>query len=190
VLVDEVYLEALFSNEWRSAFHLGNHFVTTSSLTKAYGLSGLRCGWVLADLPLAQAMWHLNDFYGVNAAHPAERLSVVALGHLTRIAARYKELLDANRRIVHDFLDSRPELQVAKQASGTVLFPRLRARSVEAFCRLLREKYETSVVPGHFFESPEHFRMFLGAEAPALKEGLNRMASALDEFSASMMATM
>jgi aspartate/methionine/tyrosine aminotransferase len=79
VLVDEVYLETRYSAPWRSAFHLGDHFVTTSSLTKAYGLAGLRCGWVLAEPALAQAMWRLNDFYGVNAAHPGERLSVIRI---------------------------------------------------------------------------------------------------------------
>ena len=42
VLVDEVYLETLFDYSWRSAFHLGANFVATSSLTKAYGLSGIR----------------------------------------------------------------------------------------------------------------------------------------------------
>jgi aspartate/methionine/tyrosine aminotransferase len=71
VLVDEVYLEACYSSPWRSAFYLGNQFITTSSLTKAYGLAGLRCGWVLAEPELAKAMWRINDLYGVNAAHPA-----------------------------------------------------------------------------------------------------------------------
>src|SRR5215471_9003925 len=46
VLVDEVYLELLFDRPFRSAFHLGENFLVTSSLTKAYGLSGLRCGWI------------------------------------------------------------------------------------------------------------------------------------------------
>ena len=182
VLVDEVYLESLYSTPWRSAFHLGNHFITTSSLTKAYGLAGLRCGWALAEPELARAMWRLNDFYGVNAAHPAERLSVIALRHLPEIAARSRDLLAANRPLLHTFLDSRPELQVAKQSNGTVLFPRLGKGNVENFCLLLREKYETSVVPGGFFESPEHFRIFAGAQTAALKEGLQRVASALDEL--------
>ena len=48
VLVDEVYLgDAFWPSRLQTAFHLGDHFVVTSSLTKAYGLSGLRCGWIL-----------------------------------------------------------------------------------------------------------------------------------------------
>jgi len=181
VLVDEVYLEARYSTDWRSAFHLGGHFIATSSLTKAYGLSGLRCGWVLAEPDLARAMWHIHDLYGVIAAHPAERLSVIALHHLPEIAARYKKLLETNRPIVERFLDSRSDLQVARQPFGTVLFPRLREGNTDSFCQLLRQKYETTVVPGKFFEAPEHFRMFLAADTAMLTEGLNRLGAALDE---------
>ncbi|MCA1636460.1 MAG: pyridoxal phosphate-dependent aminotransferase, partial [Acidobacteria bacterium] len=60
VLVDEVYLDAMFERAPPSAFHLGEEFITTNSLTKVYGLSGLRCGWVLAAPELAQRMWLLN----------------------------------------------------------------------------------------------------------------------------------
>ena len=79
VLVDEVYLEVCFDSPGQSAFHLGPNFIATSSLTKAYGLSGLRCGWILAAPALAERMWRLNDLFGVMPAHPAELISVVAL---------------------------------------------------------------------------------------------------------------
>jgi aspartate/methionine/tyrosine aminotransferase len=184
VLVDEVYLETLYSSDWRSAFHLGSHFIATSSLTKAYGLSGLRCGWVLAEPSLARAMWHIHDLYGVIAAHPAERLSVIALKHLPEIAARYKKLLATNRPLVERFLDSNAGLQSARQPFGTVIFPRLGDGNADSFCRLLREKYDTSVVPGKFFEMPDHFRMFLGADTEILNEGLKRLASALEDLRA------
>jgi aspartate/methionine/tyrosine aminotransferase len=65
VLVDEVYLEACFDSPWKSAFLLGPNFVVTSSLTKGYGLSGLRCGWIFAAKPLAERMWRLNDLFGL-----------------------------------------------------------------------------------------------------------------------------
>src|SRR5580692_2556093 len=57
VLVDEVYLEACFDSPWQTAYSLGPNFVATSSLTKAYGLTGLRCGWIFAAKPLAERMW-------------------------------------------------------------------------------------------------------------------------------------
>ena len=78
VLVDEVYLEMLFQDSPASAFHLGPEFVATSSLTKAYGLSGLRCGWIFAEADLAERMWRLNDLFAATPVHVGERLSVMA----------------------------------------------------------------------------------------------------------------
>ena len=182
VLIDEVYLEALFDRAPRSAFHLGPQFVTTSSLTKAYGLSGLRCGWVLAEPELARRMWRLNDLFGNIPAHPAERLSVVALEKLDRIASRAQALIEKNRVVLNRFLDSRDDLDVIRPGVGTTVAPRLRVGKVGDLCSLLREKYETVVVPGSFFEMPEHFRVGIGCDAAMLAEGLTRLAAALDEM--------
>lgn len=180
VLVDEIYLETEYGAPWRSSFHLGNHFIATSSLTKAYGLSGLRCGWVLAEPDLARAMWHINDLHGVNAAYPAELLSVIALRHLAEIGAPYQRRLEANRQIAYGWLDERPEMRVARPPIGTTLFPRLWGDNAESFCDRLRDQYEVSVVPGRFFEAPAHFRMFLGADTPLFTEALGRIGAALD----------
>ena len=181
VLVDEVYLDACFDPTARSAFHLGENFIITSSLTKAFGLSGLRCGWVLASPPLAERMWRINDLYGVIPAHVAELLSVIALDHLDKIADYARTRLQTNRPILQRFLDSRHDL-AAIPAGGTTAFPELASGKVDALCRLLREKYESSVVPGRFFEMPNHFRIGIGGKTELLQEGLRRLGHALDEL--------
>src|ERR1051326_731261 len=77
VMVDEVYREMLFESAPQSSFQIDpERFIVTNSLTKAYGLSGLRCGWVLAPLELARRMFRINDLHGATLAHPAELLSV------------------------------------------------------------------------------------------------------------------
>lgn len=182
VLVDEVYLEACFDSPWKPAYHLGSNFVTTSSLTKAYGLSGLRCGWVLAAPPLAERMWRLNDLFGVTAAHPAELLSVIALDQLSKITARAREILTTNRALLKKLIDSRKDLLTIWPEAGTIAFPQLTTGPAEAFCQLLREKYETSVVPGRFFDAPEHFRIGVGGDTENVREGLSRVAAALDDL--------
>ena len=186
VLVDEAYLEMLFHKKAPFAFPIGgkndNPFIVTNSLTKTYGLSGLRCGWILASPDLAQRIWRLNDLFGVNAPHPAERLSVVALDHLKQFGERAKKLLEVNRTLLHSFLDSRTDLECFRPPSGTIVFPRLIHGEPEAFFKLLREKYETSVVPGRFFEMPRHFRIGIGGETASLREGLERLSAALNEF--------
>ena len=185
VLVDEVYLEMLAVQDTpapvRSAYLLGPEFVVTSSLTKAYGLSGLRCGWILAEPDLAQRMWRLNDLFANIPAHPAERLSVVALERLDRIAARSRALLATNRALLDQFLAARDDLQVVCPPCGTIVFPRLPFDS-QKFCERLREKYETSVVPGRFFEMPQHIRIGIGGDTAEVAEGLTRLGACFDEF--------
>ena len=181
VLVDEVYMETLFEAQPRTSFHLGEEFVVTSSLTKAFGLSGLRCGWILAQRELAKRMWLLNDLFAATAVHAGERLSVVAMQQLEGIGERAKQLLDRNRQILNDFLDTRDDLEVVRPEFGTVMFPRVRHGTSEKLCELLREKYETSVVPGVFFEMPAHFRIGIAGNTDLLSEGLTRLGLAMDE---------
>jgi len=182
VLVGEVYLDAAFELAPRSAFHLGPEFISSNSLTKVYGLSGLRCGWILAAPDIIERIWRLNDLFGVIPAHAAERLSVISLAHLDRIRSRSRSLVEANREALNRFLELRDDLESARLDFGTVAFPRLKRGSVEQLCKLLREKYETTVVPGRYFEMPQHFRVGIGGDSAALAEGLARIGAALDEF--------
>jgi len=184
VLVDEVYLEAVFERPWQSAFHLGPNFVITNSLTKAYGLSGIRCGWVLAEPELAHRMWQIVDFtYGSNV-HPAEQIAVIALDNLGRIRGRAQRLLETNRVLVNQFLASRNDLDCEPSQFGTTVFPRLRRGRVSEFATLLRERFETSVVPGEFFEQPQHFRLGFCGETETVRAGLERVNDALDAYAA------
>jgi aspartate/methionine/tyrosine aminotransferase len=180
VLVDEVYLEALFREGPVSAVHLGPEFVATSSLTKGYGLSGLRCGWVLAEPELVQRLWRLKDIFDGVGPHPTERMSVMALQQLPQISERAKNILDSNRAALNDFLDSREDLAAVRTESGTTSFPFLHRGSVEALCNLLYEKYETAIVPGRFFEMPQHVRIGICCEPDTFKAGLERLGAALD----------
>lgn len=182
ILVDEVYLDAMFESAPRSAFHLGTEFITTSSLTKVYGLSGLRCGWILAEAETAEKLWRLNDLFGVIPAHTAERLSLIALKNLDQVASNARRLLETNSLVLNRFLSARDDLECMKHEYGTVSFPRWKQGSADALCSLLAEKYETSVVPGRFFEMPEHFRIGIGCETATLTEGLERLGAALDEM--------
>jgi aspartate/methionine/tyrosine aminotransferase len=127
-------------------------------------------------------MWRLNDVFGNIPAHMAELASVIALGELPRILEKVKARLDANRAALWKFLNSREELEVFKPPFGTVVFPRLKRGSVDQMCDLLRTKYETTVVPGKFFDMPDHFRIGIGGDLDPLEEGLRRLGLTLDEL--------
>lgn len=183
VLVDEVYLESLWENRPKPSIHLGDHFIVTSSLTKAYGLSGVRCGWILAEPNLARQIWRINDLFAATPAHPAELISVIALDNLDRVAARARKIVDTNQQAACEILAGRDDLKLVMSGMGTTLFPKLLSGKVDDFDHMLRAKCETGVVPGRFFEMPEHFRIGLGGDTAMTQEALERLAKALDQFS-------
>jgi aspartate/methionine/tyrosine aminotransferase len=182
VLVDEVYLEVLHHPPVPTSFHLGEQFVVTSSLTKAYGLSGLRCGWIIAEPALAERMWKLNDLFASNHVHIAELLSVFAIEQLGKISRRADAILDANRAALAAALAEHPALEITIPPLGTTAFPQLRNGDTHTFCDFLRDKYETTVVPGTYFERPQRFRIGLGGDTEMTREGLTRLAAALHEW--------
>lgn len=182
VIVDEVYLDALWEPAPRTAFHLGERFVSTNSLTKVYGLNGLRCGWVLAEPALAERMWRLTELFNNIGVHAAERLSLAAFQNLDSIAARSRTLLDANTSVLNAFYAAHPQLRAMEHAYGTVSFPRVVDGDADALCALLADRYETAVVPGRFFGMPGHLRIGLGIDPATFAEGLDRLARARDDL--------
>ena len=184
ILVDEVYLDAVYENTPRTSFHLGPQFVVTGSLTKVYGLSGLRCGWILAPPDLVRAMWHLNNILGSTPVHPGELLSLAAFHQLDQIREKWRAVVDADRGLLTDFLNQESRISAVRTRFGTTSFLHLRDGDVEKFLMLLREDFETSAVPGRFFGGRNHFRIGMGVNAEMFGEGLKRIRAALDSSKA------
>jgi aspartate/methionine/tyrosine aminotransferase len=179
VLADEVYLDAVYSNPPKTSYHLGPEFVVTTSLTKVYGLGGLRCGWILAQPELARALWRLNDLFASTLAHPAELLSVAALENLQPIRERSRKIVEADRALLQDFLANQNGVSAPHTDFGTTAILRLTNGNVEDFLARLRAEYETSAVPGHFFGLPHHFRIGMGVDTEMFREGLQRIGRVL-----------
>jgi aspartate/methionine/tyrosine aminotransferase len=182
VLVDEVYLDAVYEGTPRTSFHLGPQFLVTSSLTKVYGVSGLRCGWILAQPDLAWKMKRLNDLYSATAVYPGELLSVAAFQHLDVLRERARRIVDADRKLLRSFLKQEPAVSAVETTWGTTAFLRLshgRDSNADAFLERLQSEFDTSAVPGRFFEMPDHFRIGMGVNTEMFAEGLNRIGRAL-----------
>jgi hypothetical protein len=181
VLVDEVYLDAAVPPR-RSAVHFGSEFVITNSLTKVYGLSGLRCGWIFAEPDLAERMWRLNDLFGVNQAHPAERLACIAFDHIDEVIGDTPAMLDRNRRLFNDFVETRADLYCMPSEHGITAFPRWSGGDTQRLYDHMCDHYDAAVVPGHWFEMPDHFRVGFGLPTEDFEEGLKRLGAALDDL--------
>jgi aspartate/methionine/tyrosine aminotransferase len=179
VIVDEVYRD-VSPAAGPAIATLNDVFVTTNSLTKSYGLSSLRCGWVIASDDLTYRVRRVRDVVDGTGSIVAERMATIAFAHLDALASRAHAILTRNKAVVDAFLGTRRELRWAPSA-GTVVFPAIEGvDDVSAFVdRLLRER-ETAIVPGRFFEAPGRFRLGYGGDTERLRGGLERLAAALD----------
>jgi len=180
VLADEVYLDAVAGTAPPAAATLSPRIITTASLTKAYGLAGLRCGWALADTNICEEIRRARDLVDGTGSVLAERAAAIAFDALPLLAARARAILAPNFERFDAFMAGQSALEWVVPAGGTVAFPRLRATgSADAFADRLLRDFDTAVVPGRFFEAPAHFRVALGIPAGVLERGLGAIARAL-----------
>ncbi len=181
VLVDEVYLDAALDASCPPAATLGPAFVSTSSLTKVYGLSGLRCGWALAAPEVAEEIRRVRDLTEGVGSVVAERASTVAFEHLARLRDHARAVLKRNHETFERFMAATPALEWVRPQGGTVAFPRLRSgEPADALAGRLLRKHDTAVVPGRFFECPSHVRIALGIAPDVLERGLAALSAALE----------
>jgi len=174
VLVDEVYKD-VSGDASPPAAARGDVFVTTSSLTKSYGLSSLRAGWVLASEALTYRVRRARDVVDGTGPIVAERLAVVAFDHLASLAARAQAILARNKALADDFLAAHPQLEWVP-SPGTIVFPRLRGvEDATPFVGRLMTEYGTAVGPGYFFDAPAHFRLGYGGDTEKIRGGLARL---------------
>jgi aspartate/methionine/tyrosine aminotransferase len=180
LLVDEVYRDILFEQAPPSAAHLGEAAIATGSLTKSYGLGGLRCGWILCEKSLAERMRRMNDLMGVMGPRPAEMLGGAAFRSLPLLAARTRSLIDPNLRLVHRFLEDHADLlECVVPSRSMTVFPRLKTGgSADELHDRLRAR-ETSIVPGRFFDAPSHFRLGFGVSSQDVSTGLRHLSEVL-----------
>lgn len=184
VLVDEVYLDSIHGRDLESSVTLSPTFISTSSLTKAYGLSGLRAGWALSDAQTSEKIRRVRDLVDGVGSFPSELLAHLAFGNLPALRARARSILEPNLTRLTTFMEDRDEVEWVPPAGGSVGFPRIKGLDdASDFVRILREEFDTGVVPGAFFEAPAHFRIALGGRGEILEEGLHRLGKALDRVS-------
>jgi aspartate/methionine/tyrosine aminotransferase len=140
--------------------------VSLAGLSKAFGLPGLRCGWLAcADPALIAQFQAFKDYTTICASAPGEVLSIVALRARERILARCQNLVRANLGLARDFFTQRPaSFHWLEPAGGSIAFPRwLGVGTADEFAESCLARRGVMVVPGSMFAFPgEHFRVGLG----------------------------
>lgn len=180
LVVDEVYQEFLPPGEDRTAFDLAPNVVVISSLTKVYGLGGLRRGWALASGGLAGDLLRLRDYVFNEEVYLEEQISARLLRRLDDMRRRAAPFLEENRARMRRFLEEEGRMSWVEPRGGVVCFPRLKKGDGRSLEKVLREKFDTGIVPGDFFGEPGHVRVGYGVPGDVLEQGLRNIRLALD----------
>ena len=180
VLIDEIYLEFQEEKDRQTAFSLGPNVVIASSLTKVFGLAGLRCGWLLAPVSLVRKIHQLRDHINVEEVFIGEQISAQLIPHLDVLRKKIRPFVEQNRSLVKNFVEGEEKLSWVEPDPGLICFPRIETGlDGDQFIQHLLGEYDTVVVPGRFFEEPRHFRLGYGIPSQLLSRGLDNIREAL-----------
>lgn len=177
LLCDEVYRDD--ANDMPSASDLYEKGIATGSLSKMYGLAGLRTGWIKGAAEVIEAVDTLRDYTIISTGPMTERLSAVALKHKEQLLARPQRVLAENKAAICEWLERTPYYQVVLPERGSVCFLKLPAGiESKAFARELLEKTGIFFVPGACFGKEGYLRFGLGKT----HEDLPSVLDLLDSF--------
>jgi hypothetical protein len=183
LIVDEVYLDAahvcLNEPRWTAAA-FGDNVIVTSSLTKVYGLGGLRAGWLIASPRTIEKAHDIVDLLHADNPAPVADLAAHAFANLHRLEERYRRQHATGRRVFLEWLNDEERLGTYPNHGALFECVRLPAgiHSLDLNDRLVSE-VQTQIVPGTFFGLDDHIRIGLAAPPDHLAEGLRRISRVL-----------
>jgi aspartate/methionine/tyrosine aminotransferase len=186
LLVDETYREMTFDEPLPVAASLGPSAISVSSLSKTYGLPGIRIGWLVTrDRGLRDRFLAAKEQILISGSLVDETIALGALRRRPAWLPAIRERIDDAFTMTAEWLDGHERLEWIPPRGGVVGFPRIRPGAgvdIDAFYRILFEEHGTIVGPGHWFEQPRsHFRLGYGWPTLAeLGEGLEAIDAALD----------
>ncbi len=189
LVVDEAYREILFDEDPPGCAARGRQAtVSTSSLTKVYGLSPLRVGWAIGPPGVLAHALRIHDNLGVNHPYLTEAIGARILADSERMAAwraRVRARVDANREALRAFLERHPRFEGACPPDGILAFPRFlgtpRLPDAQALCEGARRDARVVLVPGRFFGRPEHVRIGVGGPEDQIVRALETLARYLSD---------
>ncbi|MBI3097843.1 MAG: aminotransferase class I/II-fold pyridoxal phosphate-dependent enzyme [Planctomycetes bacterium] len=183
VLCGEAYGDYTFGEPITPACKFGEHMISIKTLSKTYGLGGIRMGWLLADEPHIARFRQVYDYLNVVNAVPTEQIALAAFQNLDALRERTAKIVNENLPILREWVDTREDVQWVPPDGGTICFLRLLyGISSWELMRLLKTKYDTLVVPGDFFWAKGFIRVGFGGDTEMLRKGLENLGKALDEI--------
>ena len=187
LLVDETYRDLNFGIQLPLAATLSDRAISVSSVSKAFGLPGIRIGWVITKNKKLQEMFLAakEQIFLCNSVVD-EEIAYQFLKQKSQYLPSIQQKITANFEILKSWMKHQPHLEWVTPEAGVTCFPRLKKEiriHTEAFYHTLYHTYKTLVGPGHWFDMDKRY-MRIGYGWPskeALFKGLENITQALDE---------
>jgi len=185
LISDEIYRGAEMDGvETHTAWGRAERVIVTSGLSKAFGLPGLRIGWIVSTPAMVEALWGVHDYTTIAPGAISDRLAQIALEprRRERLLARTRGIIRTNYPQLEKWIRSRSEhLSVVPPDAGAIAFVRYDyAVNSTRLMERLRDEQGVLVVPGDHFEMDGYFRIGFGSEPELLAGALERIGALLD----------
>jgi aspartate/methionine/tyrosine aminotransferase len=188
VLSDEVYRGAeLVEEETPSMWGRYERAIVTSGLSKAYGLPGLRIGWIVAPPAFVASTWSYHDYTTIAPGALSDRLARVALNPARRpaILARTRRIVRENLPVIEQWLGAHaPMFSWMAPRAGAIVYVRYNySINSTALVTRLRNEQSVLIVPGDHFGMDGYLRLGFGERPDYLRTGLDRLHGLLSSLS-------
>lgn len=188
VLDDEIYRGAeREADDTPTVWGRTERAIVTSGLSKAYGLPGLRIGWIAAPAALIEELWGVHDYTTIAPGAINDRLARVALApdRRTSLLRRTRTIIRENYPLVRDWIDAHPGLSHVPPEAGAIVFVRYsQPIGSTDLVERLRTEHGVLVVPGDHFQMDGYLRIGFGSDREHLTAGLMRTGNLLDSLAA------
>jgi len=184
LLADEVYIGAERDGVTTPSFW-GSYdkLIVVNGLSKAYGLPGLRIGWLIAPPTFAAEAWARNDYLTIGPPGTSDHLAALALDPAVRarILARTRGILQANYPVLERWLESLGDgLRWVAPRAGAICYVGYRGQiSSTDLVEQVRARHNVLLCPGDHFGTPRHIRFGFGNEPAELEAALAETAGGL-----------
>ena len=180
LLADEVYLGAEIDRpRTKSFWGMGSRVIVTSGLSKAYGIPGVRVGWMVGDPALVAACWSQHDYITIGPNKMSDRIAQIAVepSNRERCYARTREILRHNLPIAREWIASfGGRLSWREPQAGAIGLIKYEGETPSLeLAERIRTRQSTLIVPGTHVGLEGYVRVWLGGKEEFLREGLRRI---------------
>ena len=186
LIADEVYIGAEHGDRRTPSFWgMSDKVIVTGGLSKAYGIPGLRVGWIVGPPALVAECWSQHDYITIGPNKLSDRLARVAIReeNRDRLYARTRAILRENRPLLEAWVKTVPQVAYVPSPAGAFTLLKLNTDTPDVdVVQSCLDRQSTLMVPGTHFGTPGYLRVWFGGQPDYILEGLGRIKTALSNY--------